>query len=199
MRLTITGKIQIVQFFAIPKFMSKAAVIFVSNDLVKEVNKELYHFIWNGKDKIKQVALINDIEDGGLKMLDIECMIRAQRIICLKKYIEDYISPWKFVLDYYLEKVGGNFILQCHFDYRNLPITLPMFYKDCLKAWSYLTTKEVVSYQDIMNQVVWNNKYILSLGKSIYQPFFRNHGLNKVGDLVSKDHIFLKSTKILGA
>ena len=75
-----------------------------------------------------------------------------------------------------------------------------MFYKDCgLEAWSYLTTKKVVSYQDIMNQVVWNNKYILGLGKPIYHPFFRNHGLNKVGDLVSKDHIFLKSTKILGA
>ena len=58
---------------------------------VLEVNKELYHFIWNGKDKVKRVALINDIEDGGLKMLDIECMIRAQRIICLKKNIEDYI------------------------------------------------------------------------------------------------------------
>ena len=68
--LTIIGKIQIVKSFAIPKFMSKAAVIFVSNDLVKEVNKELYHFIWNGKDKVKRVALINDIEDGGLKMLD---------------------------------------------------------------------------------------------------------------------------------
>ena len=38
--LTIIGKIQIVKSFAIPKFMSKAAVIFVSNDLVKEVNKE---------------------------------------------------------------------------------------------------------------------------------------------------------------
>ena len=45
--LTIIGKTQIVKSFAIPKFMSKAAVIFFSNDLVKEVNKELYHFIWN--------------------------------------------------------------------------------------------------------------------------------------------------------
>ena len=65
--------------------MSKAALFFFSNDLVKEVNKELYHFIWNGSDKVKRVAFINDLEDGGLKMLDIECTIRAQRIICLKK------------------------------------------------------------------------------------------------------------------
>ena len=40
-------------------------------------------------DKIKRLALINDVEYGGLKMLDIESMILAQRTMCLKKYIED--------------------------------------------------------------------------------------------------------------
>ena len=54
-------------------------------------------------------------------MMELESMIRAQRIMCLKKYIDDYTSAWKSFLSYYLEKVGGNFILQCHFDCRNLP------------------------------------------------------------------------------
>ena len=67
-------------------------------------------------------------------MMDLESMIRAQRIMCLKKYIEDYTSPWKIFLSYYLEKVGGKLILQCHFDCRNLPISMPGFYKDCLDA-----------------------------------------------------------------
>jgi len=26
----------------------------------------MYHFIWNGKDKIKRSAIINEIENGGL-------------------------------------------------------------------------------------------------------------------------------------
>ena len=50
--------------------------------------------------------------------MDLESMIRAQIIMCLKKYIADYTSPWKMLLSYYLEKVGGKFILQCHFDCR---------------------------------------------------------------------------------
>lgn len=79
--------------------MSKAASISVPSELIKEVNKELYSFIWRGKDKVKRSALINDIEDGGLKMLDLEAMISAQRIMCLKKYIEDYERTWKNVLD----------------------------------------------------------------------------------------------------
>ena len=56
----LLGKIQIVKTFIIPKFLSKAALISVSNDLIKEKNKLIYGFIWKGNDKIKRSALIND-------------------------------------------------------------------------------------------------------------------------------------------
>ena len=79
--LTLIGRIQIVKSFAVSKFMSKASLIYVSNDLIQAANKEFFNFIWKGKDKIKRLALINDIEYGGLKMMDLESMIRAQRII----------------------------------------------------------------------------------------------------------------------
>jgi hypothetical protein len=52
--------------------MYKASLISVSEDLIKDVNKLLYGYIWKGNDKIKRTALINDIENGGLKMLDID-------------------------------------------------------------------------------------------------------------------------------
>ena len=35
--LTLLGKIQIVKTFIIPKFLSKAALISVSNDLIKQI------------------------------------------------------------------------------------------------------------------------------------------------------------------
>jgi len=56
--LTLIGRIQIVKSFAIPKVMSKATLIPVSSELIKEVSKELYSFIWKGKDKVKRSALI---------------------------------------------------------------------------------------------------------------------------------------------
>ena len=106
--LTLLGKIQIVKTFIIPKFLSKAALISVSNDLMKQINKLIYGFIWKGNDKIKRSALINDIENGGLKMLDIESMISAQRVMALKKYFADGNSSWKAILDEFLYNVGGN-------------------------------------------------------------------------------------------
>ena len=107
-----------------------------------------------GKDKIKRSALINDIENGGLKMLDLESMIFAQRIIWLKKYVENYESPWKYVLDFYLKKVGGKFLLHFNFDCRKLSISLPVFYKECLQAWSSRTNCDSITYKGIMNQII---------------------------------------------
>ena len=59
-----------------------------------------------------------------------------------------------------------------------------------------MTNYDSTSYEGIMNQIIWNNKYILSEGKSIFQSAFYNLGILKVGDLLSREGVFLKSDKI---
>ena len=44
------------------------------------------------KTKLSRCALISDIDKGGLKMLDIESVVSARRVICLKKFLEGYPS-----------------------------------------------------------------------------------------------------------
>ena len=63
--------------------MAKATLIPVSSEFIKEVNKELYSFIWKGKDKVKCSALINDIKAGSLKTLDFESNID----LCSKSHV----------------------------------------------------------------------------------------------------------------
>lgn len=98
-----------------------------------------------------------------------------------------------------MEKVGGKLNLQCDFDCRNLPISKPGFYR--LPGYMvHSHRKGKCSYEDIMNQLVWNNNYTLSDGKSLYHAFFHNtFGISKVGDLVSKDNIFLGNGKTLNS
>ena len=134
--LSLLGRIQIVKTFAIPKFMFRASVIPTSKELIKEVNSILHSFIWNGKDKVKRHALISDIEMGGLKMLDIDSMIGATRITRLKKFLEDYQSTWKTILDKLLSPVRGRFVLHCNFHTSKLKISLPEYHKECYDAWS---------------------------------------------------------------
>ena len=161
--LTLLGKIQIVKTFAIPKFMYRASVIPTSKDLIKEVNAIFYNFIWNGKDKVKRRALINNIEQGGLKMIDVECTINTKRVLCLKKYLEESSRSWKTILNKYLAPVGGKFIFHCNYDFSKLQINLPDYYKECLVAWSALknTNKCPTSCNEISNEILWNNKMYL--------------------------------------
>ena len=79
--------------------------------MIKKINHIMYNFLWKGKEKIKLLALISDYKDGGLRMPHIESAIMAQRITCLKKYTEEYFSPWKLILS----TLGGKFILHCNF------------------------------------------------------------------------------------
>ena len=139
------GKIQIIKTFAIPKLMFRASVIPIPNDLVKEVNSIFYDFIWNGKESSavcsSQILMKGNLSNGrflvngdfdrspsprkrpslkfskgGLKMLDTESMMSARRVVCLKKFLEDYPSTWKSFLNSCILSVGGSLILHCNFD-----------------------------------------------------------------------------------
>ena len=149
-------------------------------------NKANFESIWKGNDKIKRSALINDIDNGGLKMLDIESMISAQRVMALKKYFADGNSSWKTILDEFLCNV-----LFCNFDTRKLPVYIPAFYKECLDAWSELKNSNVVSYEDVIDQIIWNNKNIVVDKQSLFEKHLFCQGIVKIGDLLSNTGKFL--------
>ena len=199
--LTLLGRIQIVKSFIIPKFLSKAALIAVTEDLIKEINSLVYRFIWKGNDKIKRAALINDIEDGGLKMLDIQSMLLAGGggggVMVLKRLADrENKGSWKITLNYFLPQVGGEYILKCNFDTRKLPVYLS---KECLDAWSMLNQSIVSSYEDIVHQVIWNNKYITVEKLSIFKKDLFSKGIITTGDLFCDAGIFLNGVKVLNA
>ena len=103
--LTLIGKIQLVKTFAMPKFMYRASLISFDKDTIKNINSVIFNFVWRGKDKIKRLTLISEYEDGGLKMPHPESLVKTQRIVCLKRYLDDNNSPWKVFLSYYLKNV----------------------------------------------------------------------------------------------
>ena len=115
--------------------MYRAGMISVGKEVISEVNKLIFDFIWNGKDKVKRLALINDIKDGGLKAPHLESMIKPQRIMCCKKFASSELSSWKTLLSYYLKPFGGKFILCCNFDLKKLPVKLLKFYEECLSCF----------------------------------------------------------------
>ena len=58
-------------------------------------------------------------------------MIDMQRIMCLTKYTEDYVSPWKQILSFFLNNYGGKFLLHGNFSVADWPSCHPNFYRKC--------------------------------------------------------------------
>ena len=52
-------------------------------------------------------------------------------------------------------------------------------------------------YDDIVNQIIWNNKRILIQDKSIFIKHLIDHEIIKIGDLISDNGRFIESDKIL--
>ena len=183
--LTLLGKIQIIKSFALPKILYRLTLNLSKKEFIKEINTLLYSFVWKGKDKVKRAVLIGPIEKGGLKMPDINSMIAAQRIICIKRYLALNIASWKFFLDFYLKKVGGKFLFHCNFDYFKLFLNLPDFYKECILTWSCLNHNIPSSHADISNQILWNNKLICINSCSVFTQKLIDAGLLTILDLIN--------------
>ena len=45
--------------------MYRAGSICINKEVITEVSKIIFEFIWKGKDKVKRLSLISNIEDGG--------------------------------------------------------------------------------------------------------------------------------------
>ena len=129
-------------------------------------------------------------------MIHLESYIEAQRIMCLKKYNENYSSTWKYILDFYLKKVGGKYLLQCNYEISKLPIEVPLFYKQCLQAWNFLKLPCDV-HSKIEEHILWNNKLILIENKTVYNQRLVNKGIRRINDLLSTNGSFFTMEDLL--
>jgi len=181
--------------------MYRASLICVQKDTVMEVNRLLFQFICKGKDKVKRLSLVSDIDKGGLKAPHVELIIKSQRIMCCKKFADDQQSNWKIIFSHYLKNVGSKLLLCCAFDLKKLPINLPIYYEECLRCFAeYSCVSRITEQalcQEIHNTVIWNNKFICIQGRSIfYEELFRK-GIITLGNLTTKENAVFTGFQII--
>ena len=115
----------------------------------------LYKFLWKGTIKVTRLSTINNYENGGLKMIDLECMIKSLRLAWLKRIFSINSGTWKSYLCHLLAKYGGLFLFNCNFDVKDFSIC-SQFYTELLQWWSEFHEK-FTSSKDWKN-IIWNNK-----------------------------------------
>ena len=120
-------------------------------------------------------------------MPHIEALIKTQRIMCMKKYLDSYNSTWKIFLDSYLADFGGSFLIKCNYDVRFLPKTLPKFYKECLSEWADYQKSPVVTLPDVLKEIIWNKKFMCINGRPLFRKKVLKKGFLTVRDILSDE------------
>ena len=69
--LSVYGKVTVIKSLIIPKFVYILSLLPAPKEIVQELNRILFKFLWKGTDKVTRLSTINEYENGGLKMIDL--------------------------------------------------------------------------------------------------------------------------------
>ena len=156
--LSLYGKVTVIKSLVIPKFVYICSLFPVADEFVKELNRLVYKFLWNGPDKTTRLSTINDYAKGGLRMIDVlDCMIKSLRLAWLHRIYNVTKGPWKWYLSHLLTKFGGLFLFNCNYDVKDISVP-SLFYSQLLKWWSDFR-EDFASAKDWHN-IIWNNRDI---------------------------------------
>ena len=62
------------------KMIYPSSVLNTPLEVIKEFNCLVFHFLWNGKDKVTRRSTYASYDLGSLKMIDYENMVKARRL-----------------------------------------------------------------------------------------------------------------------
>ena len=79
----------------------------------------IFKYLWRGTDNVTRLSTINEYENGGMKMIDQESMIKSLRLALLKRIFGANEDAWKSYLQVSLEHFVSLLLFQCNFGAKN--------------------------------------------------------------------------------
>ena len=73
--LSVFGKVTIITSFLIPKLLYVSSIMETPPEVIKQMEKMVFKFLWKGPDKVTRLSVINTLDKGGLNLTDFESHI----------------------------------------------------------------------------------------------------------------------------
>ena len=96
----------------------------VPEEVIKDVYRIVFKFLWRGQDRVVRTAMINSYENGVLRVLDFETLVKSVRLSWFKRLFAGENTGWKCYLNRLLKPHGGLFLLHCDYDPKDYNISL---------------------------------------------------------------------------
>lgn len=195
-RLSLKGKITIINALLLPKLLYPATNLCVPNRVYGEVDKLLFNFLWDNKPaKVKRSTIIRQISKGGLKMPEFSTKVKSWKCLWVKRAdLSLNNSVWMTIIDAFLPKeTPFQLLLKCRLNSENIANlnNLPAFYKEILKAWADIKNcSPVDTYKDVLSESIWLNKFVTIEAKSVLWKRWLNRGIKFIQDLLNDQNSF---------
>ena len=86
--LTLFGRVMIIKALGLSQIIYSASNLDVPVGTVGTLKKRLFNFIWrNKKDKIKRTGLYQNLDKGGIGMVDVDLMFKALRLAWIPRLL----------------------------------------------------------------------------------------------------------------
>ena len=191
--LTLRGRIIILKTLALSKLIYTTSMLTPPDKFVKRVNQSIAQFVWRKKvPKIKQTTMIGSKEKGGLDMPDFDAINSALKAAWIKRINDSNDNAnWSHIPTMLLRPLGGAFLLKCNYDVKSLKVNIPIpFYNEALHAWQIINSSAPHSKEEILNEIIWNNRFIKINGYSVYYKTWHKVGVEKLKHIIC-DNEFL--------
>ena len=189
-KLTLFGKVQIINALAISKLIYIFSCLPVNDKIIKQVQKKIYDFIWNKRDRIKRNTVIGKKEHGGLNIVDVESKVNSLKAAWVPR-MTNTDSSWKLIAKSYANKLG--FTIKELLNSNTYDIEekiLPEFYRNILMSFNKckkIKSNDKLSEYDALTETVWLNRRYTFNKKPIYFPNWVKSGFIMLKDFLDNN------------
>ena len=193
--LSLFGKVQIIKSLALSQITLSASTLPVPDGIVKNINTIFHKFIWGSHDRVKRVKIIKPVQEGGLKMIDLDSYFKAIKAswICKILTADPNEETWaQLPYLYFKDFFACNTTLRLNFD-DNVTFSdmnVPDFYREVIQAYNMAFNYDKKTFvNNIQTQLLWGNKFLTYSklkGKKKDVLFLRNwirSGIIHISDL----------------
>ena len=105
-KFDLFGKVLIIKSLGLSQIVYAASNVNVPNETIYTIKNKIFGFLWdNKKDKIKRESIYQDYDKGGIRMPDVDLMIKALRLAWIPRLLNPESLNWKSITDYFFKKL----------------------------------------------------------------------------------------------
>lgn len=182
--MSLKGKVTVANALLVSLLQYPTSVTFTPERVAKEYRSIITHFLWDGKKpKIAYSSIIQTIDRGGLKLMDLPTRIQVNQLQWVRRLIKTPDMNAGNALRYILGVDNlGRFL-----SYRSPSYTTSAanfcFYHEMLKTWQRYRKFEPENENAIRRESLWFN-HLLGPGlEHISRRGWQDKGIETVGDL----------------